>query len=101
MKNPDRNTVNILEALPNVGKSIAKDLYQIGIDHPQKLIGQSPFEMYDQLCQKKGMRVDPCVIDVFISAVYFMEGGEPRPWWEFTAKRKRHYRLQESHMSKD
>ncbi|MDT8283944.1 MAG: helix-hairpin-helix domain-containing protein [Thermovirgaceae bacterium] len=28
-------------------------------------------------------------IDVFMSAVRFMEGGEPLPWWSFTDERKR------------
>ena len=88
MKNPNRNTVTQLDALPNIGKSIAKDLEQIGIDHPKKLVGKSPFDLYDKLCKKKGKHVDHCVIDVFMSAVDFMEGGEPKPWWEFTGRRR-------------
>ncbi|MGD0384129.1 MAG: helix-hairpin-helix domain-containing protein [Thermoguttaceae bacterium] len=28
-------------------------------------------------------------MDVFISAVQFMDGGPAKPWWEFTAQRKR------------
>ncbi|WP_363321046.1 helix-hairpin-helix domain-containing protein [Desulfobacula sp.] len=60
----------------------------IGIDHPQRLIGKDPFDLYESLCAKTGIRHDPCVIDVFISAVAFMEGGEPSPWWSFTEKRK-------------
>lgn len=88
MKNPDRNTVSKLEALPNIGKAIAKDLALIGIDHPKKLAGKSPFELYEQLCEKKGQQVDHCVLDVFMSAIEFMEGGEPKSWWKFTSKRK-------------
>ena len=88
MKNPDRNTVSKLVALPNIGKAIAKDLVLIGIDHPNKLVGKSHFDLYDKLCMKKGQHVDHCVIDVFMSAVDFMEGGEPKCWWEFTSKRK-------------
>ena len=41
MKNPDRNTVSKLDALPNIGKTIAKDLELIGIDHPKKLVEKS------------------------------------------------------------
>jgi len=44
--------------------------------------------LYDKLCEKKAQHVDHCVIDVFMSAVDFMEGGEPKSWWEFTGKRK-------------
>ena len=88
MKNPDRNTVTQLDALPNIGKSMAKNLELIGIDHPQKLVGKNPFDLYDKLCKKTGKHVDHCVIDVFMSSVDFMEGGEPKPWWEFTSRRK-------------
>jgi hypothetical protein len=88
MKNPNRETVFKLEDLPNIGKAIGKDLRLIGIDHPQRLIGKDPFDLYESLCAKTGIRHDPCVIDVFMSAVDFMEGGEPSPWWSFTGKRK-------------
>jgi hypothetical protein len=88
MKNPDRSTVARLDALPNIGKSIAEDLESIGVVRPQQLVGQSPFDLCDRLCRKAGKRIDPCVIDVFMSAVDFMEGGAPKPWWAFTGKRK-------------
>jgi hypothetical protein len=88
MKNPDRETVSSLEALPNIGKAIAADLRLIGIDHPKKLVGKDPFDLYRRLCEKTGRRHDPCVIDVFIAVVDFMDGGEPRPWWSFTEFRK-------------
>jgi len=89
MKNPDRNTVSRLEDLPNIGKAMAGDLRLIGIDHPKKLIGKDPLKLYDKLCIATGARHDPCVIDVFMSVVNFMEGGDPLPWWAFTEKRKR------------
>jgi Pathogenicity locus len=89
MKNPDRKTVSRLQALPNIGKAMAADLRLLGIDHPQKLIGKNPFDLYDALCSTTGKRQDPCVIDVFMSAVHFMEGGDPLPWWSFTDKRKK------------
>jgi len=90
MKNPDRETVSRLVDLPNIGKAIAGDLQSIGIDHPKKLIGKDPFILYDELCATSGRKHDPCVIDVFMSAVHFMEGGAPRHWWSFTDERKRH-----------
>ena len=90
MKNPDRETVSQLDALPNIGKAIAGDLQLIGIDHPGKLIGKDPFELYEALCSASGKRQDPCVIDVFMSVIHFMEGGDPLPWWKFTDNRKKH-----------
>jgi hypothetical protein len=89
MKNPDRATVSRLEDLPNVGKATAGDFHVIGIDHPKHLIGQDPFELYEKLCTVSGQRHDPCMIDIFMSAVHFMEGGEALPWWSFTAARKK------------
>ena len=90
MKNPDRKTVSRLADLPNIGKAIAKDLQSIGIDHPRKLIGKDPYGLYNELCTLSGKRHDPCVLDVFMSAVHFMEGGKPLPWWAFTGERKKH-----------
>ena len=90
MKNPDREKVSRLDGLPNIGKAMADNLRLVGIDHPKKLIGEDPFDLYEELCAKSGHSHDPCVIDVFISAVHFMEGGEPLPWWSFTDERKRH-----------
>ena len=88
MKNPNRKTVSHLEELPNIGKAMAGDLRLIGINHPKELIGKNPFELYDELCARSGKRHDPCVIDVFMSVVQFMEGGDALPWWAFTEKRK-------------
>jgi hypothetical protein len=88
MKNPDRATVSKLVELPNVGDAMAGKLRLVGIDKPSQLIGKNPFELYEKLCIESGQKIDPCVIDVFMSVVHFMEGGEPRPWWSFTAVRK-------------
>ena len=89
MKNPDRATVSRLGELPNIGKAMTNDLQLIGIDHPKKLIGKEPFELYEELCARSGRMYDPCVIDVFMSVIHFMEGGDPLPWWSFTDERKK------------
>jgi hypothetical protein len=88
MKKPDRNIAFQLEELPNIGKAIGKDLRLIGIYHPRELIGKNAFQLYHLLCDKKGQRIDHCVIDVFMSVIHYMEGGESQPWWAFTEKRK-------------
>ena len=88
MKNPDRATILLLEELPNIGKAMARDLLLIGIEHPQKLLGRDAFELYEKLCSISEKRHDPCVIDVFMSVIHFIEGGEALPWWSFTDKRK-------------
>ncbi|SDY11621.1 Pathogenicity locus [Collimonas sp. OK242] len=85
----DRAAIVKLEDLPNIGKAGAADLRCIGIQQPEQLIGKSPLQMYQALCAKTGARHDPCVIDVFMSVVRYMEGAEPLPWWSYTAERKR------------
>jgi hypothetical protein len=78
-----------LEDVPNIGAEIAKDLRQLGYEAPAQLQGQDPYEMYDRLCAMTGIRHDPCLLDTFISAVRFMDGGAALPWWAYTAERKR------------
>ena len=78
--------------LPNVGVAIEKKFIALGMDRPTDLIGKDPYEMYSDLCKITQIRQDPCVLDVFISAVRYMEGGRPKKWWEFTEERKTHLR---------
>lgn len=92
MMNPikvKRDDVKELTDLPNIGKAMVRDLKIIGIIKPEQLTGRSPYDMYEELCSKTGSRHDPCVIDVFLSITRFIEGDNPRPWWEYTAERKR------------
>ena len=85
----DRNRLHDLSDLPNIGSAMAEDLRLLGIEHPTALKGMDPWKMYARLCELTGARQDPCVIDVFISITRFMDGQPPRPWWDFTAERKR------------
>ena len=84
-----RKDIKKLQDIPNVGKAIEKDLILLGIKKPVELIGKDPYNMYRDLCDITDSQHDPCVIDVFISAVKYMEGGPPRKWWEFTKERKK------------
>ncbi len=90
MKSPERKTVTKLTDLPNIGKAMARDLHLVGIRHPEELIDKNGYQLYDELCRVSGKRHDPCVIDVFLSVVDFMNGGKAKPWWEFTEERKNH-----------
>ena len=84
-----RSQIKKLEDLPNVGKAIAADLRAIGIQLPDQLRGRDPVVMYEKLNLEKGRRQDPCVLDVFMSVVSFIEGGPSLPWWAFTEERKK------------
>jgi hypothetical protein len=77
-----------LESIPNVGPVIAAKLRLLGFNSPADLAGQDPYAMYRSLSELTGQRHDPCLLDVFISAVSFSNGNPPRSWWEFTPQRK-------------
>jgi len=78
-----------LEDIPNVGPAVAADLRRLGITTPAELPGRDPYALYDDLCRITGQRHDPCLLDTFIAAVRYMEGAPKRPWWKYTAERKR------------
>ena len=78
-----------LEDIPNIGPSIAADLRQLGIALPDELRGSDPYVLYDALGRITGRQLDPCVLDTFIAAVRFMQGEPKKPWWKYTAERKR------------
>jgi len=83
-----RENIKKLTDLPNIGKAGAADLQLLGIEKPYDLVGQDPYEMYERLCFITGSRHDPCVIDVFISVTCFINGDEPKAWWDYTEERK-------------
>ena len=84
-----REGVERLEDVPNIGQRISEDFRRLGIVSPMQLAGRDPYQLYNELCRVTRRRHDPCVLDTFIAAVRYMEGGPNRPWWHFTAERKR------------
>lgn len=84
----EKDDAEKLESIPNVGPAIAAKLRTLGIASRSELAGQDAYELYDNLNEQTGKRHDPCLLDVFISAVSFADGEPSRPWWEFTAQRK-------------
>lgn len=88
MKAQHASQAQKLEQIPNIGPSIANDLRQIGIQNPKDLIGKDGIRLWEKLCQQTKTQHDPCVADVFLSAIDFMEGSAPQKWWAFTQTRK-------------
>ena len=87
-KSSNVRAVARLEDIPNIGPAIAADLRQLRIKTPAELPGRDPYAMYDDLCRITGQRHDPCLLDTFIAAVRYMEGGPKKPWWAYTAERR-------------
>ncbi|HEX5710499.1 MAG TPA: helix-hairpin-helix domain-containing protein [Sulfuricurvum sp.] len=86
-----REKVFKLTDLPNIGKTVAADLKSIGITQPQQLRGQDPYDLYVRFCTAFGEKQDPCMLDVLMSITDFMNGNEPRVWWDYTSERKKRY----------
>src|SRR5262245_32988856 len=84
-----RSEFTELEQLPNIGPAVAADLRLLGVIRPEELLGRDPYAMFEELCRVTGQRHDPCLLDTFIAAVRFMSGEPEKPWWAYTAGRKR------------
>ena len=78
-----------LLALANVGPAVARHLERVGITQTGQLAGRDPIEIYEEMCVASGRRLDPCLLDTVMSAVEQADGGPARPWWDYTAERKR------------
>jgi hypothetical protein len=78
-----------LEDLPNVGKSIARDLRTLGIGTPGELAARRPVEVFRELAPVMGKRHDPCVLRTLLAVEHFMKTSESLPWWRFTNEGKR------------
>ncbi len=77
-----------LEDLPNIGKSIAAELRNIGIMNPQQLAISDPLATYRALGATMGKRHDPCLFYTLLAAEHFLHSGEKLNWWSFTAQGK-------------
>ena len=60
-----------LREIPGVGKSIAEDLWNIGIRKVDDLKGRDPRELYDRSNREAGCVQDQCLLYVFRCAVYY------------------------------
>ena len=82
-------SVKKLSDLPNIGPAMLQDFKMLGINKPLDLKSADPLELYNRLCEKTRAHQDPCVLDVFIAAVRFMNGDPAKPWWAYTEERKK------------
>ncbi|MBL8863595.1 MAG: helix-hairpin-helix domain-containing protein [Planctomycetes bacterium] len=77
------------EDLPNVGPAMAADLRLLGLRTPADLAGRDPYALYARLQVVTRSAQDPCVLDTFLAVVDYVGGAPRRPWWAYTAQRKR------------
>ena len=73
--------------VPGVGKSIALDLWNLGLRAISDLNGRDPEKLYANHCQRVGKPVDRCLLYVFRCAVYFASHKRHDPellkWWNW------------------
>lgn len=85
-----KNALKELQTVPGVGKSIANDLWNIGIRKIDNLAGQSPKKLYEKLNQISGTKNDICLLYTFRCAVYYATEAklekDKLKWWYWKDK---------------
>ena len=82
-------SIKELSTIPGVGKSIAKDLWNIGIKKISDLIGKNPEKLFDLSNKYAGAVQDKCLLYVFRCAVYYAETPiteqeiDKLKWWKW------------------
>ncbi|HUS72521.1 MAG TPA: helix-hairpin-helix domain-containing protein [Sedimentisphaerales bacterium] len=88
MKQP---SLKDLEQIPGVGKSIARDLRDIGISSVDELKGKEAEKLYKKMCNFKASPVDRCMLYALRCAVYYASNTEHDAnllkWWNWKDKR--------------
>ncbi len=82
-------SIKELTIIPGVGKSIANDLWNIGIHNISDLNGKTPEKLYELSNKYAGMVQDRCLLYVFRLAVYYAETPKNKhetdklKWWNW------------------
>ncbi len=83
----EQTALKDFQRIPGVGKSIARDLWDLGLRRVDDLRGQDPEQLYQRFCTLQGARVDRCLLYVFREAVYFASQDVHDPellkWWRW------------------
>ena len=86
-------TLKELQIIPGIGKSIAKDLWNIGIREVSDLSGQVPENLYALSNKFAGTIQDRCLLYVFRCAVYYADTPKEKQeteklkWWYWKDKK--------------
>lgn len=77
--------------IPNIGPAMIKDFKLMGITEPKHLKNKPGILLYQKLCALTKTRHDPCVLDTFLAVEDFVKGAPAKPWFAYTANRKKKY----------
>lgn len=80
-----------LQTIPGIGKSLSRDLFDLGIRRVRDLKGRDPERLYQAFERLRRRHIDRCVLYAFRCAVYFATGKKHDPallkWWNWTDER--------------
>jgi hypothetical protein len=88
-----QESIKDLMQIPGVGKSIANDLFTIGIRSVGDLKNKNPQFLYDKSNQFAGQVQDRCLLYVFRCAVYYSKTSphkqdpDKMKWWNWKDKK--------------
>jgi hypothetical protein len=86
----NKSALKDLMRIPGVGKSIAQDLIDIGINSVEDLKGKNPEQLYVDSCKLAGGPIDRCLLYVYRCAVYYASHKSHKPelllWWNWKDK---------------
>ena len=75
----ESSSLQQLQQIPGVGKTIARDMHNIGIHSIDDLNGRQAHQLYAKLCQFKAFPVDRCMLYVFRCAIYYASNTDHDP----------------------
>lgn len=82
-----REALKQLQEIPGIGKSIAEDLWHLGIRKVTDLRGKDPEKLYLKRCFQQGAPIDRCLLYTFRCAVYYASRKSHDPellkWWNW------------------
>jgi len=84
-----QESIHALREIPGVGKSIANDLWNIGVRSVADLRGGDPETLYELSNRYAGTVQDRCLLYVFRCAVYYANtekkkrNPEKLKWWNW------------------
>lgn len=84
--------LKLLQLIPGVGPSIARDLFDLGYKTAVDLANEDPEDMYRRINLLRGNVQDRCLLYVFREAVYFASNTDRDPellkWWNWKDKKR-------------
>jgi hypothetical protein len=87
MEAPQKQVLKEFQKIPGVGKSISKDLYDLGYRNISEFKNAEPEMMYERLCARAGKHLDRCLLYTFRCVVYFASHKKHDPeklkWWNW------------------